>query len=116
MHPVIYGIPNCDSVKKARQWFDAHAIAYTFVDVRKTPPSREQLARWMDCVGANLLINKRSTTWKNMSPNKRQEAEHGDTLTVLLDNPTLIKRPVLEHAGDVAVGFKADSYAQRFNH
>lgn len=51
-----------------------------------------------------------------MSPNKRQEAEHGDTLTVLLDNPTLIKRPVLEHAGDVAVGFKADSYAGRFNH
>lgn len=116
MQPVIYGIPNCDSIKKARQWFDSHAVAYTFIDVRQDAPSREQLGHWMACVGAKLLINKRSTTWKNMNASEQRETEQGDTLAVLLHHPTLIKRPVLEHAGDVIVGFNADLYAQRFTH
>jgi len=115
MQPVIYGIPNCDSVKKARQWLTNHAIAYSFVDLRQTPPSRERLGLWIDCVGAKLLINKRSTTWKNMPYEEQQETECGDTLAVLLKHSTLIKRPVLEHVGDIVVGFNADKYAQRFN-
>lgn len=114
MKPVIYGIPTCDSIRKARKWFDAQDINYEFIDVRATPPSRAQVASWIEVVGHSALINKRSTTWKNMSDKERTEVEHGDSLSVLLANPTLIKRPVLEYDGEIAVGFSADSYQQRF--
>ena len=114
MKPVIYGIPTCDSIRKARKWFDAQSIDYQFIDVRQTAPTREQVAGWIEAVGQKAMINKRSTTWKNMSDTERHEVEHGDALKVLLANPTLIKRPVLEYAGDTAVGFSADDYAARF--
>lgn len=114
MQVVVYGIPNCDSIKKARNWFQANSVDYTFVDVRQNPPTREQLGHWMDCVGPKVLINKRSTTWKNMTTEEQQQTECGDTLSVLLKHPTLIKRPVLEHTGEVFVGFNADTYARRF--
>jgi|OM-RGC.v1.028442137 transcriptional regulator, Spx/MgsR family len=115
MKPQIYGIPSCDSIRKARKWFDANNVEYTFSDVRQQCPSRAQVASWIEAVGAKALINKRSTTWKNMDESARQEVEQGDTLGVLLANPTLIKRPVLEYQGEIAVGFSADDYAQRFN-
>lgn len=114
MKPVIYGIPSCDSIRKAKKWFDAESIDYDFVDVRQTPPSRDQIAGWINVVGPAALINKRSTTWKNLSDAERHQVEHGDTLAVLLANPTLIKRPVLEYQGDTAVGFSADDYRSRF--
>lgn len=114
MKPTIYGIPTCDSIRKARKWFDANDIGYTFIDLRETAPSRQQIANWITTVGETALVNKRSTTWKNMSDSERKEAEHGDVITVLLANPTLIKRPVLEHQGDTAIGFNADDYASRF--
>jgi len=114
MKPIIYGIPTCDSIRKARKWFDANGISYLFVDLRETAPSRQQVADWMTAVGDSALVNKRSTTWKNMSDNERNEAEHGDVLAVLLANPTLIKRPVLEYQGNTAVGFNANDYASRF--
>ncbi len=115
MQPIIYGIPNCDSVRKAKTWLNNQQIDYCFVDVRKTPPTKDQLACWLAAIGAKLLVNKRSTTWKNLSADERYEAEQGDTLAVLLDNPTLIKRPVLEHRGTTTVGFNADTYSERFN-
>ena len=114
MKPIIYGIPTCDSIRKARKWFDTNGIDYLFVDLRDNLPSRQQVASWIAAVGDTALINKRSTTWKNMSDNERNEAEHGDVIAVLLANPTLIKRPVLEYQGNTAVGFSADDYASRF--
>lgn len=114
MKPVIYGIPTCDSIRKARKWFIAEGIDFNFVDVRDTPPTRAKLAGWIDAVGNKALVNKRSTTWKNMSPAEREAAESGDTLSALLANPTLIKRPVLEYANETAVGFSSDDYAARF--
>lgn len=115
MKPLIYGIPTCDSIRKARKWFDANNIEYSFSDVRQQCPSRAQIASWIEAVGPKALINKRSTTWKNMNDAARHDVEQGDTLAVLLANPTLIKRPVLEYQGDIAVGFSADDYARRFN-
>ncbi len=110
----IYGIPNCDSVKKARKWLEQHEVTYTFVDVRENTPPSSQIERWVSVLGPEKMVNKRSTTWKNMSDNARAEAQTGDTVTVLQANPTLIKRPVLEHADLIDVGFKADAYANYF--
>ena len=114
MDPVIYGIPNCDSIKKAKQWFESEDLNYQFVDLRKTAPSPTQLRHWIDAVGQKALLNKRSTTWKNLSEQERLTAESGDAIALLLDHPTLIKRPVLEHQGETAVGFSATDYAIRF--
>lgn len=114
MKPVIYGIPTCDSIRKARKWFDAQGIDYDFIDVRQTAPTRAQVAGWIDAVGHQALINKRSTTWKNLDEAGRAEVEHGDSLSILLANPTLIKRPVLEYQGETAVGFNSDDYSARF--
>lgn len=111
----IFGIPNCDSVKKARKWLEAQDIAYTFVDVRENTPPYSQVAHWVATLGPEKMVNKRSTTWKNMSDEERAEAQTGDTVSVLLANPTLIKRPVLEHNDVLDVGFKAEAYAAYFS-
>jgi arsenate reductase len=107
MNAVIYGIPNCDSVKKARSWFESQDLAYTFIDFRKTAPSPLQVGNWIAAVGEKALLNKRSTTWKNLSDDDRLEAEKGNALA-------LIKRPVLEHEGATTVGFNATDYATKF--
>jgi len=111
---VIYGIPNCDSIKKARRWFESQDLDYTFVDLRKTAPTPPQLTQWIAAVGEKALLNRRSTTWKNLSEHDRLEAENGNALALLLAHPALIKRPVLEHEGETAVGFNAAEYATRF--
>ena len=67
----IYGIPNCDSVKKARKWLEAHDVAYTFIDVRNDTPSAAQIEHWISVLGPERMVNKRSTTWKNMSDEAR---------------------------------------------
>jgi arsenate reductase len=110
----VYGIPNCDSVKKARQWLSTNKIDYEFVDLRESTPSKSHIDGWIATLGAALLVNKRSTTWKNMDNEERDNAENGDTCAVLLANPTLIKRPVLEHNDILDVGFTAASYADHF--
>ncbi|MDG1065103.1 MAG: arsenate reductase [Luminiphilus sp.] len=114
MNPVIYGIPNCDSIKKARGWFESQGLHYTFIDFRKAAPSPAQLSNWCAAVGEKALLNKRSTTWKNLSDQDRLEAENGNALALLLTHPTLIKRPVLEYAGETSVGFNATDYAAKF--
>ena len=111
----IYGIPNCDSVKKARKWLEAKNIEYDFVDVRENTPDASHISYWVTALGAEKMVNKRSTTWKNMSEGERLKAQTGDTVSVLLANPTLIKRPVLEHNEVLDVGFKADAYAAYFS-
>ncbi|MEE4203680.1 MAG: arsenate reductase [Halieaceae bacterium] len=113
MSTTLYGIPNCDTVRKARKWFDAQGIDYDFVDFRETPVSEARIKDWLTQAGAPLL-NKRSTTWKQLDEDARIAAEAGDVVPLLLANPTLIKRPVLEHNGRVTVGFKAEDYATTF--
>ena len=111
---IIYGIPNRDSVKKARQWLSNNEIDYEFVDVRENTPSKSHIDGWIATLGAASLVNKRSTTWKNMDSEARDNAENGDTCAILIANPTLIKRPVLEHHGILDVGFSATNYANHF--
>ena len=114
MIPIIYGIPNCDKIRKARKWLDGHIITHEFVDLRVKPPSRVQVSQWLEAVGASNLINRRSTTWREMSDTKREEAQHGDVIAVLCDNPTLIRRPVMEYEDNIMVGFLEGDYARCF--
>lgn len=113
MTTTIYGIPNCDTVRKARKWCDAHDVPYEFVDFRETPVGDARIASWLAAVGDSLL-NRRSTTWKQLSDAERDSTANDTGIIALLAaHPTLIKRPVLEHKGDIAIGFKADDYAAR---
>ena len=114
MKAVLYGIPNCDSIKKARRWLESRAVDYEFVDFRRAAPSPELIGGWIDAVGEKALVNKRSTTWKNLSASEQEAVELKNALPVLAKNPTLIKRPVLEYRGDTVVGFDATDYELRF--
>lgn len=110
----LYGIPTCDTVRKARKWLTENGIEHNFVDVRENTPPKTQIEHWVNSLGAAKMVNKRSTTWKSMSDVDRNEAETGDTSAILLANPTLIKRPVLEHGDVLDVGFSVDAYSNYF--
>ncbi len=111
----LHGIVNCDTVKKARAWLDAHAVPYDWVDFRKTPPSAGDLRRWCRVVGWETLLNRRGTTWRALDDAAQAAVVDERTAVALMQaNPTLIKRPVVEAGSDVVVGFAEDGYATRF--
>ena len=110
----VYGIKNCDTVKKALQWLQQQGADYRFHDFRVDGLSEELVAAWRQQVDWQTLVNKRSTTWKKLDDDTK-ETLNGDTVTeLLLAHPTLIKRPVMEHGGKVTIGFKASEYEALF--
>ena len=115
--PILFGIPNCDTVRKARKWLDDQGLTHEFVDLRAdTPSATQKISEWLSAVGSERLINRRSTTFKQLSEGDKAALEGGDgAVSVLQAQPTLIKRPVLEWKNGVSVGFKAEDYAQLFN-
>ena len=115
MATIIYGIPNCDSVKKARKWLDSNGIDHDFVDFRRTPVERSRLNSWLSLVGPDTLVNRRSTTWKSLSDDDRARVSSGDGAALIAENITLIKRPVLEHGATIMVGFSDATYTEIFN-
>ncbi|TNF36586.1 MAG: arsenate reductase [Gammaproteobacteria bacterium] len=112
----LYGIPNCDTVKKARRWLDDHGVAYRFHDLREDPVGDKRLAQWLAAVGADTLVNRRSTTWKQLAENDRPDSGNPETVIACLSqHPTLVKRPVLEHGKTIHAGFNTDDYTRLFN-
>ena len=112
----LYGIKNCDTVKKARTWLDANKVKYEFHDFRSDGIDQSRINDWIKKLDANTLVNKKSTTWRNLSEDERAMADSVSSLLALLvENPTLIKRPVMEKADTVVVGFKADNYQLIFS-
>ena len=110
----VLGIVNCDTVKKARAWLDAHGIAYEFVDFKKSPPTREAIERWCECLGADTVVNRRGTTWRKLEPaDQARAATPEGAVALLLSHPSAIKRPVVESGSEVWVGFDADTFARR---
>ncbi len=102
---LIAGIKACDSMKKAFTRLDAAGVAYEFQDFKKVPPSADQLNQWLSTVGSDTLINRRGTTWRQLSDTEKAQAEHHDSLLTLLQSkPSLIKRPVLQQGALVSVG------------
>jgi len=107
----LYGIKNCDTVKKARRWLDENGIAYDFHDFKKDGLTSEKLSEWEQAVGWEVLINKRGTTWRKLPEEVRDTIAAPSAHEIMLENPSIIKRPVVERAGAVTVGFNADTWA-----
>lgn len=110
----LYGIKNCDSVKKARSWLDKEGIDYRFHDVRVDGLTTEQVAAWLEQLTPEKLVNKRSTTWKQLPEAEKTRVDRGEAVTLILQHPTLIKRPLLEHGGKSYAGFTAEQYQNIF--
>mgnify|MGYP001212173067 CR=1 FL=1 len=108
----LYGIKNCDTVKKARKWLDENNINYSFHDFRSDGITETQVADWLQELSADNLINKRSTTWKQLSDTERDRAFGDQAAQLLCAHPTLIKRPLLDTGKQRYVGFKAEQYQQ----
>lgn len=106
----VYGIPNCGSVKKARQVLEQHNVAYTFTDFKKTPPTNEQIEDWLHKVGVEKLINQKGTKWRSLTDEEKQLPAK----TVIALHPTVIKRPLIEwEDGKITVGFDEDDILRR---
>lgn len=111
----LYGIKNCDTVKKARRWLEDNGQEFTFHDVRTDGLDKTEVKRWLREAGFEVVVNKRSTTWKQLDDVQKDGLSEANSLDLLLANPTLIKRPVLTINNTVLVGFKADQYQAIFN-
>jgi arsenate reductase len=111
----LFGISNCDTVKKARKWLDSNNIEYRYHDFRSDGLEHDQLQQWIDAIGYQTLVNKRSTTWKQLDDDAKSSLDSISAKALMLANPTLIKRPVVvDQAGLVSVGFKDSEFQQRF--
>ncbi len=101
----LYGLKNCDSCKKAAKWLDAKNIKYEFLDIRNPTPETKLLNEWLEQVGDKTLINRRSTSWRNLSDVQKSIETHDQFLTLIAENPTIIKRPVFLKNRQITVGF-----------
>jgi arsenate reductase (glutaredoxin) len=106
-----YGIPNCDTVKKARAWLDQRGIGYEFHDYNKEGADAGKLARWSDAAGWEALLNRRGTTFRGLSEADKADIDRAKAIRLMQANPSLIKRPVVEHPGGLLVGFDAAAWA-----
>ncbi len=111
----LYGINNCDTVKKARRWLEQQSIDFCFHDFRKDGLEAEQLRNWLAELGWETLINKRSTSWKALDDASKAELNNDTAVDLILQTPTLIKRPLLDTGDQRHLGFKAADYQQLFN-
>lgn len=110
----VYGIPNCDSVKKARAWLAGHGIDYAFHDFKKQGVPAQQLAFWSEAVGWDKLLNRRGTTWRKLDEAVQAAAgDAGSAQSLMLANPSVIKRPIVDWGDAVTVGFDDTVWRQR---
>ncbi len=111
----LYGIENCDSVKKARNWLSIHSIDYHFHDFRQDGVDPDRVNTWLTELGWETLINKRSSSWKALSEDVRLRMDNNTALAAILELPALIKRPLLDTGNERLCGFSAASYKQLFS-
>jgi Spx/MgsR family transcriptional regulator len=109
---VLYGIKNCDTMKKARAWLDARNVAYTFHDYKVSGIERAKLAAWCKSAGWERVLNKSGTTFRKLSDAERANLDEAKAIELMLAQPSMIKRPVLELGGTLLVGFSPESYAK----
>ncbi len=105
MSIVLYGIPNCDTVKKARAWLDARGLAYHFHDYKKAGADPAQLAQWAAAKGWEKLLNRAGTTFRKLPDDAKQGLDAERAIALMLAQPSMIKRPVVEYPGGLLVGF-----------
>lgn len=107
---ILFGIKNCDTVKKARRWLDEQHIDYQFHDFRADGLDRTTVENWLKHVSWETLLNKRGTTWRKLEDPRKESLSESTAVELMLENPTLIKRPVLDTSTNIMVGFNETSY------
>ncbi|MDH2434553.1 ArsC family reductase [Pokkaliibacter sp. MBI-7] len=108
----LYGIKNCDTIKKARKWLEARQLDYRFHDYRVDGLTQEQLTSWCDELGWQALLNTRGTTWRGLSDEQKSDMDSQRAIALMLEQPALIKRPLLDTGSSRHLGFKEADYAQ----
>jgi arsenate reductase (glutaredoxin) len=104
----VYGIPNCDTVKKARVWLDGKGIAYSFHDYKKSGADAAKLAVWRETQGWEAVLNRAGTTFKKLPENNRTGLTQAKAIALVLAQPSMIKRPVVEHGQSLLIGFQLE--------
>lgn len=102
----LYGIPNCDTVKKARTWLDGHGIAYTFHDYKKAGADPARLESWVAAKGWEVVLNRSGTTFRKLPDEDKQGLDAAKAVAIMAEHTSTIKRPVVEYPGGILVGFK----------
>ena len=111
----LYGIPNCDTVKKARSWLEENGIEFEVVDFKKNAPTAELIDGWLEQAALEILLNKRGTTWRKLDKDAQESAATKEgAIALMVENPNIIKRPVLVKEGQVHVGFSVEAYQEIF--
>ena len=110
----IYGIPNCDKCRAARKWFAANSVNVRFHDLRADGLDGKTLEHWQTALGDDALINKRSQTWRTIPEPDRQELDGNESRQLMLNHPTLIKRPIVTSDSAVSVGYDEKGWTENF--
>ena len=110
----MYGIKTCDTVKKARAWLDARGVAYEFHDYKAVGADAGKLAEWVAAVGVDTVLNRAGTTFRGLAEADKAGIDPGKAVALMMAQPSMIKRPVLEAPGVLLVGFKPEVYAANF--
>lgn len=106
----LYGIKNCDTMKKAFQWLDQQGVEYHFHDYKKEGVPEADLRRWIEVLGWDTVINRRGTTWRKLDQARRDTMDAEGAVNAALENPSLIKRPILNTGNALRAGFNADEW------
>lgn len=112
----IYGIKNCETMKKARAWLDKHGVDYSFHDYKTAGIDKDRLARWSKAVGWETLLNRAGTTFRKLPDADKTNITEKKALALMLAQPSMIKRPVLDLGGKLVVGFKPETYETAVKH
>ena len=111
MANVLYGIRNCDTMKKAQAWLNEHGVTYQFHDYKVAGIERARLERWENTVGWEVLLNRAGTTFRKLPEARRVDIDAGKAIELMLEQPSMIKRPVLERGRTLLVGFTEERYS-----
>ena len=114
MAVTLYGIPNCDTMKKARKWLDQHGVDYQFHDFKKLGLEESLLRGWVKELGWEILLNRRGMMWRKVPPEIKDSIDEKSAIQLMLETPTIIKRPVLDLDRKLYVGFKEQEYEELF--
>ncbi len=114
MSITLYGIPNCDTVKKARNWLEAQGLAYNFHDYKKAGAPAAQLNGWCDQLGWEVVLNRAGTTFKKLTDAQKADLNQDRAISLMIDQPSMIKRPIVEYGDGLLIGFKPEAWQTAF--
>ena len=114
MNVTIYGIKACDTMKKAFTWLEGHGVGYDFHDYKKAGVTKGELARWCDAAGWQVVLNRAGTTFRKLADADKQGLTQDKAIALMVAQPSMIKRPVLDVGGKLLVGFKPQEYERAF--